>query len=86
MAADGDVIEIITKRWNGDQPAREGDPSFALLYQRVFVNGREVESAQQSKVVTGPDFNYVVLRLAPGHLVVRDVDADEFDRYQPAQP
>lgn len=81
--ADGDTVEIITKRWNGDAFAGPGDPSTATIYQRVFVNGTELVGAVRSRVLTGADFNYVLLRVCPGHLIVRDVDHDEFVSYQP---
>jgi len=80
---DGDTVEIITERWNDDHAAEPGEPSVATIYQRVFVNGVEVRNAIAARVLTSNDFSFVTLRIHPGRLIVRDVDADEFHSYQP---
>ena len=82
---DGDVLEIITRRWNLDIASDPGDPSGVTLSQRVFLNGREVKNAMRTRVIANSgDFNTVMLRLAPGRLIVRDVDNAEWQNYDGA--
>lgn len=80
----GDVVEIITKRWDGDAPSTPDGESHVLLGQRVFINGREVVGISRARVIMAhQEFSHVMLRLYPGELIVRDVEEDEFDSYQP---